>query len=162
MIRRSSLCPYAYASCPYAYGMTHSPQHTPAHFQASHSANSYAYGTSHTRMIRVSSPSYAYHQKRFHVENVISLTHTRMASLHTRITCALRMARTAPSLFPLQAISYAYGLVSYAYDQRHILQCLPWIFLLRILPVSAMTVQFFNLKSFILLNRISSLTYLTF
>lgn len=136
--------------------------HTPAH---SGPANPYAYRPSHTRMIRVSSPSYAYHQKHFHVENVISLTHTRMASLHTRITCALRMAlrmaRTAPSLFSLQAISYAYGLVSYAYDQRHFLQCLPWIPAARIHPIPAKTVQISNSITLMFSNSNSSQFNLT-
>ena len=43
------------------------------------SPNPYAYHLSHTRMLRVTIPHYAYQQRPKHVQNIIFLIHTRIA-----------------------------------------------------------------------------------
>jgi len=112
------LCPYAYCLCPYAYcpNLTKSIRVMPTLIRVLRisSPHSYAYHLSHTRMLRVSIPYYAYQQRPFYVQNIIFFTHTRKAS-------SIRVP----------ALSYAYCLVPYAYDQKPELSDLLWLSLLR-------------------------------
>ena len=90
--------------------------------RASLATSPYAYHSSHTHMIRVSTLPYAYQQRLFYVQTFIFNNHTRMKSLHTHITSQAcvspRIWLVSRPSFPLHSTSYAYGFTSYAYDQR--------------------------------------------
>jgi hypothetical protein len=108
---------------------------------------SYAYATRTTS-------SYAYQQRRFHVQNIISFTHTRIAytirvplqgyAYHTR------MARTSAKTPHFQAIPYAYCLVPYAYDQNPVFQICYGFSLLRDPSDPTSHSPIFHTRSFVL------------
>lgn len=115
--------PYAYDSCPYAYGFSCNSQRATKHNlglvrQPAHTRTI----LHHTCIIHVSMSLYAYQQSHLCVKNVIFYIHTRMAYL----ICVSPAWPAYPHAYttyhaqgsPPFHFTYAYGPFSYAYDQN--------------------------------------------
>ena len=133
---------------------TQSPTRTPTHSGPAHQPTHTRMPPSHTRMIRVSSLPIRVPPEATPRSNFISFIHTRMAPSHTRITHQHAYWHAYAAYQPsLPAISYAYGLVSYAYDQRPKVQVCYGDFPATKFPIFSHHSPNFNSKTLKFFNR---------